>query len=522
MWQFHDTRYGARALLYNDRLSICDREEAPVANDYPGGTIVRCMTGFILPAAGEELSHPVSAAGSPRCVRITPLALAFLAALAPATISQALESKPLPLQLQKQPISVTLKQQLFLAPKITKVTPQTCVRAGLGAKLGAEVTLGGSNFGSPKPAGYTLAVQPAGGNVKAITERSWSSTSITFNVPAGLAAGSTFTAGILSGGGFVASSKLTVCAKTRTINARAATLAREQVLPDAGLQIRSPALRQFKAASPPSDPGGGPPEITSVSPAACVTVGKTATAFGVNLGTSKLAAGFSLGYQALYEPPTREIAESTWSPTSVSFIVPAEAGAGGWFALGIIYEAIFYAQQYVMICGANTGQSGNYGGDYDYQDSWGSAATPKGARVLGRGAVDIQIESSPVPAETAPSQPSQPSQPGRPVVGGKLLAMKALAGRGLRKVNRECDLFDPHCPCCRKDDSVCLEKESDDENGSSVWVVSWKSGAKTADGQGVYDAHAAEDDVEAVTRLQCDSVAGGDAGSAGGAKLNCR
>jgi hypothetical protein len=54
-----------------------------------------------------------------------------------------------------------------------------------------------------------------------------------------------------------------------------------------------------------------------------MTVGLMATAYGVNLGTSKLAAGFSLGYQANNEPPTKEIMvmDVDWSPTSIRFIV---------------------------------------------------------------------------------------------------------------------------------------------------------------------------------------------------------
>lgn len=477
---------------------------------------MRFIANVLLPAGGGDMSYPLCIAEPARHLRINPAVLSFLtilAVLAPVAVSQALTSRPLPLQMQPQQINVRVKQPILLAPQITTVTPQTCVRAAEGTRRGEEVTLGGSNFGSPRPAASTLAVQPAGGTIKPVTERIWTSTSITFSVPAGLAAGSKFTVGILNAGAFAASTQLTVCARNPAVKAPAVVQ-----------RTKTPFIRQFVVVPPASEPSAGPPEITSVSPADCVKVGKTATASGVNLGTSKIAAGFSLGYQAVNEPPTREIAESSWSPTSVSFIVPEDAGVGGWFALGIIFESNFYAQQYVSICGAYSGQGGYYGGDYydsgdyGYQDSWGGAPVPKGARVLGPGGVDIQIEPFSVP-ETAGEQPPQS---GRRVVGGKLLAMKALASKGLRKVNKECDLYDPHCPCCRKDDSVCLEKESDAENGTSVWVAHWKRGAKTVDGQSVYDAQTAEEDVEAVTGLQCDAVVGGDAGSADGAKLNCR
>lgn len=477
-----------------------------------------------MPAGGGEKSLPVSAARLARCPGTTPAGLAFLsvlaflAVLAPATASQAQVSKPLPLQMQ---------QPIYFAPKIATVTPQTCVRAGEGAKLGDKVTLEGSNFGFPKPASYSLAVQPAGGSIKTpVTESSWTATSITFNVPAGLAAG-TFTVGILSGGVFVAQAQVTVCAKIQAKNPPAIRLAGERILPESTAKARSSSYRGSVAAIQPSGPGG-PPEITSVSPSDCMTVGHTATANGVNLGTDKLAAGFSLGYQANNELPTREIMvmDSDWSPTSIRFIVPPEAGAGGWFALGIIFDSTFYAQQYVAICGAHSGQSGYSGsGGYDYssgefQDTGtGSVAGPKGARRLGPGGVDVQIEPSPASGETAQERPQQP---GKRAVGGKLLAMKALAGRGLHKVNKECDLYEPHCPCCRKDDSVCLEKESDNEDGTSIWMVSWKPEAKTVDGQEVYAAGNAEDDVEAVTGLQCESVSGGAEGSTGGATLNCR
>lgn len=491
-----------------------------------------------MPAGGGNQSLPVSTVGRARCPGTTPdvptflPVLAFLAVLAPASVSQALLSKPLPPQVQKPPVEMKTNLQFYLAPKITTVTPQTCVRASEGTKLGDKVTLDGFNFGFPKPAGYSLAVQPAGSLTKTpVTESSWSATSISFNVPVGLAAGSTFTAGILKDGAFVASAQLSVCARTLAKKNPTLQLAVEKILPQSTAKARSPVFKRSMVAIPPSTPGG-PPEITSVSPPDCVDVGSTATAYGVNLGTTKLAAGFSLGYQANNEPPTGEINESTWSPTSVSFIVPPEAGIGGWFALGIIFESNFYAQQYVSICGAYTGQSGGYsGGGYDsgggyysgdYGDQGtggGGAAGPKGARRLGPGGVDVQIAPAPPPAEPAQEQPQQP---GRPAVGGKLLAMKALAGRGLRKVNKECDLFDPRCPCCRKDDSVCLEKESDNEDGTSIWVVSWKQGAKTADGQGIYAAQNAEEDVEAVTGLQCESAAGGTEGSTGVATLNCR
>jgi hypothetical protein len=100
--------------------------------------------------------------------------------------------------------------------------------------------------------------------------------------------------------------------------------------------------------------------------------------------------------------------------------------------------------------------------------------------------------------------------------------MKSLAKRGLYKVNKECDLYDPQCPCCRKDDSVCLEKERDNEDGGSTWLVRWKNEAKTYDGQGLYTARSAEDDLEAVTELQCEPAASGAEASAGVATLNCR
>lgn len=466
---------------------------------------MRFATGFPMPTGEGETSHPSNQTRRARSPGITPsllALLAFLAALAPATTSQALSSKSI--QLQEPQAGVTARQPIHLAPKIATVTPQTCVRPG------DAVTLGGSNFGFPKPAASTLAVQPAGGiTLITVTERSWSSTGITFDVPAGLAPESAFTAGIISGGAFIASIQLTVCPKFRAPNTRE----------------RSSFSRETLLGIRPIEPGGVP-EITSVSPLECVTVGLTATANGVNLGATKLAAGFSLGYQANNKLPTREILESSWSPTGVSFIVPPEAGSGGWFALGIILDSVFYPQQYVSICGANPGRSGSHGsGGYDggadgFQDPGGEAtAGPKGARKLGPGAVDIQIEPPPPPDETAPEQPQQQ---GKPAVGGKVLAMRALAGRGLHKVNKGCDLYDPHCPCCRKDNSVCLEKESAGEDGTSLWVVSWKQGAKTVDGHGVYDARSAEGDVEAVTGLQCDSVAGKDERSAGRATLNCR
>ena len=324
---------------------------------------------------------------------MAPALLAFLVALAPAAPAQALLSKSPPIQVQKPQVQTKSKQPLALAPKITTVTPQTCVKAGQGTKLGDKVTLDGSNFGFPKPAGYTLVVQPAGSLTRTpVPVTSWTATSITFNVPSGLAAESNFTVGILSGTSFFSPTQLTVCARIQLKRVPGVMPARETSSPDVVLRARSPYIRQFEAVNPPSDPGGGPPEITSVSPADCVKVGSTATAHGVNLGPTKLAAGFSLGYQAVYEPPTVEINESTWSPTSVSFTVPPGAGVGGWFALGIIFESEFYAQQFVSICGAYTGQGGGYygggydGGDYDYQDSGdGYVAGPKGARRLGPG-----------------------------------------------------------------------------------------------------------------------------------------
>lgn len=495
-----------------------------------------------MPAGRGAPFLPVSAARGAREPRTTPAALAilpvlaFLAVLVTATASQALLSQPLPLQLQKPAAEIKTRQPLSLPPKITTVTPQRCVKAGEGTRPGDKVTLEGSNFGFPKPAGYSLAVQPAGSLVRTpVTETGWTATSITFNVPSGLAAESTFTVGILSGTTFFSPVQLTVCAKSRSSIAPGIVLPGAKTIPQvsataSNLSRRPGTLGQLSPLPGQPPPPAGPPEITSISPSACVEPGGLATAYGVNLGANKLAAGFSLGYQVGNEPPTVEINESSWSPSSVSFSVPPGAATGGWFALGIIYEGVFYAQQYVSICGASTGQGGGYygggnygggyyGGDYGPQESWGGpVAVPKGARRLGPGGVDVQVAPAPTPDETTQEQPQQP---GRRAVGGKLLAMKALAGRGLRKVNKECDLFEPRCPCCRKDDSVCLEKESENEDGTSLWVVFWKPGAVTLDGQGAYGAQNAEDDVEAVTGLQCEPVVDGNDGT-GSAKFNCR
>ena len=254
-------------------------------------------------------------------------------------------------------------------------------------------------------------------------------------------------------------------------------------------------------------------------------VGQTATATGANLGSSGQAAGFSLGYQVEYEGPAFEL-ETAWSQAGIGFTVPPGVEPAGGLYLGIIYEGTFYFQVYAPLCGHGSGggDGGSYSGDGDggSPDPGGGAVNgPKGARALAPGGVTIQIEPSPASAASVPGQP----QPASRAVGGKLLAMKALAGRGLRKLNKECDVYDRHCPCCRVDDSVCLEKESDNQDGTSTWVVRWKAGAKTADGRGDYVARSAEDDLEAVTGLQCEPAAGGahDAGGgAGVATLTCR
>jgi len=431
------------------------------------------------------------------------------------------------------------KTSQLLTPKITSVTPSPCVRAGKTA------TLNLSNFGSTKPEGASLVVKTKGGSATTVADASWSSSGVSFTVPASLAAGSSFTAEVFSGGAAVVSASLQVCPMARTRKKTATRVTGKRVAPVKFKAKRLPARRGLGSGLKLSDgdsetqpaDSGWPPEITSVSSSDCVDVGAWVTAFGVNLGTSKQNAGFLLATQ-VDGGATVPTTDKDWSPTSIKFVVPQGAESAGWFALGIVFESEFYPQQYVWLCSAYSGEegsddysyesgdfdSGGYeSGGQDYGDSQhsgnyqgaGGNAGPKGARRLGPGVVNIQIEPSPAPAP-------EPPPSGKRAVGGKLLAMKALVTRGLIKVNKECDLYDPHCPCCRKDDSVCLEKESDNENGSSAWVVRWKAGAKSADGSGPYNGRSAEDDLEAVTGLQCEPAGGAAAGSSGIATLVCR
>lgn len=427
--------------------------------------------------------------------------------------------------LRNSPGSVlTMKTGLF-TPRITSVFPLPCVMAG------ADVTLGGSDFGSSNPADYTLALQTAGGHTMPVADPVWKSTSISFKVPAEFEAGSSFTAGVFSGGALLTSAPISVCSAAKALTKRATRVAGTSARTDNFKGKKLPAYKGLGAAMKPDDPGaqpadtGWPPAITSISPLDCVNAEDLATAYGVNLGTSRQSAGFSIDIQIDGGTPS-PIKDSDWSPTSVGFIVPPEAEAAGWFVLGITFESEFYAQQSVGFCNAFGGMA-DYGyydyGSQDYGGSPGSeespAAGPKGARLLGAAGVNVQVQPPPTLEETAPEQLPQP---GKRAVGGKLLAMKSLARRGLYKVNRECDLYDPQCPCCRKDDLVCLEKQSDSEAGDSTWVVRWKNGAKTADNQTFYTARSAEDDLEAVTKLQCEPAGSGTEGSAGNATLICR
>lgn len=305
--------------------------------------------------------------------------------------------------------------------------------------------------------------------------------------------------------------------KNQTGTGGAAAAAAARRLSRSGFKAVRVPFRRAGAALYLPDPNAAP-EITAVTPVDCVTVGDLATAGGANLGSSRQAAGFALGIQVNDGTPF-EIAASSWSPTAVGFTVPPAAGAADWFALGIIYESQFYPQQYVSICSASPGGGGGgYESPGAAEPAQPAVSAPKGARLLGPGGVDVTV--APPPAAEAP--PAQPQQPGRPAIGGKQLAMKALAKRGLRKVDKECDLFAPHCPCCREGGAVCLEKQGDNEDGTSTWVVRWREAATAVDGTTAYDARAAEEDVEAVTALACEIGDGEAADDGRVARLYCR
>jgi hypothetical protein len=489
------------------------------------------------------------------------LMLALLATLAPAHAESAEARKPL-----TDPAAPGLSrlQPLRARPVIASVAPTGCIKPGV------TVTLTGSQFGADPSGGYRLAILLGSPPLKDITATTWSPTKITFTLPAtlGIAAGSAFTLGLRSGAAFVASLPLTLCAAIEEkvlvgaiklpSNASLNAVQTAKTPPPAVRKRKPKKARKTRAGKTivagkiiggrasafaglwsraRNDDAGGPPAIDSVVPADCVNVGSAATAVGVNLGTSSSASGLSLAIQVDEAQPIG-VAASSWSPTGIGFVVPPQAGELGWFALGMVYQGEFFPQVYVYTCDAYGGDSwgydyggdyggdyGDYGGDYEYGDEGAPtgaapAAVPKGARALAAGAVNIQVAPAPVPAA---GTVESPPPAGKRVVGGKLLAMKALAGRGLRKVNKECDLFDANCPCCRKDDSVCLEKQGDSEDGSSTWVVRWRLGATTADGAGAYGARSAELDVEAVTGLQCDPAASGsEQDGFSTATLNCR
>lgn len=492
----------------------------------PWGMSVRLFCGFTRQPAEDGNLPP--ARDTPR-VRRTGIAFVALVILsgfsAPAPAAQFEKSRDLPVQIPKSTI-VKFQHVALTVPSIASVAPTGCVKAG------TVMTLAGANFGAPKPAGYSLAIQVGTSPAVPVTETSWSATSITFTIPGGLPAGSAFKAGILSGGAFVASTQLSACAASLSLKVSTAQKLAEKVIQGKVVE-RVPLPVPVVPGNQPADPVG-PPELISISPPDCVNGGSLATVTGVNLGSSKQSAGFSLGIQ-IDDGAFSEVKESTWSSTSASFVVPATALLTGWFALGFIYQGDFYAQLYVVSCDAYAGGDGySYEGgsyeDYGSSEDHGSydagapdaggntVAAPKGARMLRSGGVDIAIAPAPVPE----ARVVEPPQPGQRAVGGKLLAMKALVRRGLYKVNKECDLYDPHCPCCRKDDSVCLEKQSDNEDGTSTWVVRWKTGAKTANGQGVYGARSAEEDVEAVTELRCVPIGGAAEGSAGVARMKYR
>lgn len=488
------------------------------------GMIVRFPGGCARLQDGDSFLPPADAIPRVRRTGIACAALIILSvcsALAP-TASPAVQLEKLRDLSVQTPKSTVVKfpHVTLTIPSIASVAPAGCV------KTGTTVTLTGANFGAPKPAGYSLAIQVGTSPAVPVTESNWSSTSIAFGVPSGLAAGSTFKAGILSGGAFIASTQLTTCAATPSIKVSTAQKLGDKVIQGKVFE-KVPIPVPVDAGNQPADPGG-PPELTSISPPDCVNAGVLATATGVNLGSSKQSSGLSLGIQ-IDDGPFSEVMESSWSMSSVSFVVPSAALLTGWFALGFIYQGEFYAQLYVLSCEGYSGGDGfTYeGGSYEDYGSYdagvsdagsSTVAAPKGARMLNSGAVDVAIPPAPVPEAPV----VEPPAPGQRVVGGKLLAMKALVRRGLYKVNKECDLYDPHCACCRKDDSVCLEKESENEDGSSTWAVRWKAGAKTADGRGVYAARSAEEDVESVTELRCEPIGGGAGSSAGLARVKCR
>lgn len=468
------------------------------------------------------------------------IALAILAILAPGA-AQAQAGKSVAPR-TSAPASLRPATPLLAIPAITEVTPTGCVR------IGTPVRLTGKSFGAAKPAAYTLSLQPDNGARTVVNQHTWASTLITFEIPEapGLKPGVHFTAGIHNGTSFLAGASVTMslCPAVTTM-----TTAGKQDASSSSTRLKRPT--KARKAMPGrvarhripiealsgggNQPGGdaGYPEITAISSASspasaeCLSVGEQATAHGANLGISSAASSLLLGLRSYEEPPTTPIGHTTWSPTSISFLVPPEAGLADWFALGLVYEGTFYPQLYLWNCSSYSGEDvsdyGGYGYDSDedtsedgYQGT--GAAGPKGARMLSPGAVDVQINAPP-PSESAAAEPP-PS--GKRAVGGKILALKALSRIGLRKVNKECDILDPHCPCCRKDGTVCLEKVNDNDDGTSIWAVRWKAGAKTLDGRGAYLPRSAEDDVEAVTGLQCDLITHEAEGSAGVATLRCR
>ena len=435
-------------------------------------------------------------------LRCAGIALAALAILAPAA-AQAEAAKTIRAQPPRSAQPAVMQIQKPPAV-ITSVTPTGCV------KIGTRVTIAGSNFGAPKPAGSSLAVKVGAGDPTAFTEISWNSTEIVFTVPeaAGLVAGSPFWLGILSGEAFGPKIELRLCAaELLQLQKPQANVVVEQPVAPAPkpAATKTPAKNmtkkkivpgRIKGARIPYHPGtgsqsgdsAGAPELLSTTPADCVSAGGLLTVDGVNLGTTKQSAGLALGIQ-LDDGSFSEIAETYWSPTIVRFIVPPAALLTGWFTLGIIYQSEFYPQLYVISCDYATGE-----GDYWYDDgSWydsGSydegatevpvepvAPAPKGARMLRPGGVDITI--APPPAqETAVPEP--PPAAGKRVVGVKLLAMKSLGKRGLYKVNKECDLFDAALPLLQEG-RLGLPGEGARPRGRVLQLGgALESGAKTA------------------------------------------
>jgi hypothetical protein len=401
---------------------------------------------------------------------------------------------------QRPPAPPTLRAW---APRIDAVDPTGCVRPG------GLVTLTGANFGEPKPAALSLAVQPRNGAVKTVAEKSWSASAICFTLPiaAGIAAGSTFTAGIVRDGEFVVSVELAACAAP---------------------PARTPEAFRFPGRVPTAEVLSPGVKVGAVSPAGCVAVGKRLTATGTGFGPTQPAAGFTLALRTA-EGGVIELAPASWSPTAIVFVVPAAAGGTSWLTLGTLAGGGFTPQLDLAPCGGGSGAPGGWvgggsesyggvgteGGDASPGGAAGSGAPaaggPKGSRLLTTQAPVITPEQTPAGDATAGT--------GSRAVGGKVLAMRALARRGLVKVNQECDLLAAACPCCRKDGSVCFEREADNEDGTSRWRVRWKEGAKRFDGKGPYGARDAREDVQEVTGLQCE-LAKGDA--AGVAVLGCR